>query len=186
MASMPSELISASTVQAQLEGARCSPEGLWNCMTTSFQRCTNGAWSEPVAMAPGTECYPTGVAVDFQIGFSNGHGSGVDNCASMVETETTTTITATEPADIDMPSLTPYFLPSSWAYSSEPSPSVPSPSSSSSSSSSWTSTPATTLERESTTPTANVQADWGERNYEASLDVKVLVGIVAGMLVGWV
>ncbi|PHH52699.1 hypothetical protein CFIMG_008365RA00001 [Ceratocystis fimbriata CBS 114723] len=182
MASTPSELISA---QAQLEGARCSPEGLWNCMTTSFQRCTSGAWSEPVAMAPGTECYPTGVTVDFQIGFSNGQGSGVDICSSMVETETTTAITATEPADIDMPSLTPYLLPSSWAYSSEPSPLVPSPSSSSSSSS-WISTPANTLERETTTPTATVQADWGERNYEASIDVKVLVGIVAGMLVGWV
>ncbi|KAL6873132.1 hypothetical protein J3F83DRAFT_732175 [Trichoderma novae-zelandiae] len=42
-------------------GGLCAPEGQWNCMTTSWQRCASGTWSSVVACAPGTICQPFGL-----------------------------------------------------------------------------------------------------------------------------
>ncbi|PTB76122.1 hypothetical protein M440DRAFT_1401581 [Trichoderma longibrachiatum ATCC 18648] len=42
-------------------GEACSPEGQWNCMTTSWQRCASGSWSAVVPCAAGTMCQPFGL-----------------------------------------------------------------------------------------------------------------------------
>lgn len=42
-------------------GEACSPEGQWNCMTTSWQRCASGSWSGVVSCAMGTICQPFGL-----------------------------------------------------------------------------------------------------------------------------
>ncbi|EHK17484.1 uncharacterized protein TRIVIDRAFT_43445 [Trichoderma virens Gv29-8] len=45
----------------QPAGGMCSPEGQWNCMTTSWQRCASGMWSAAVPCATGTICQPFGL-----------------------------------------------------------------------------------------------------------------------------
>ena len=56
-------------------GQGCSgSEGMWNCMTTSFQRCAAGRWSDIMQCAAGTQCSPAGTGYDFNVGFSNGGG----------------------------------------------------------------------------------------------------------------
>lgn len=60
-------------------GASCSPEGQWNCMTNSFQRCASGQWSVVMDCALGTICEPSGVTMEFRIehdGSVNGEGGG--------------------------------------------------------------------------------------------------------------
>ncbi|KAL6694899.1 hypothetical protein J3F84DRAFT_375476 [Trichoderma pleuroticola] len=42
-------------------GEMCSPEGQWNCMTTSWQRCASGMWSAVIPCAAGTVCQPFGL-----------------------------------------------------------------------------------------------------------------------------
>ncbi|KAL7789382.1 hypothetical protein V8C37DRAFT_386375 [Trichoderma ceciliae] len=42
-------------------GDMCFPEGQWNCMTTSWQRCASGMWSAIVPCATGTICQPPGL-----------------------------------------------------------------------------------------------------------------------------
>ncbi|KAL6904415.1 hypothetical protein GGI43DRAFT_319558 [Trichoderma evansii] len=42
-------------------GQMCSPEGQWNCMTTSYQRCASGMWSIAFPCAVGTICQPFGL-----------------------------------------------------------------------------------------------------------------------------
>ncbi|PFH57458.1 hypothetical protein XA68_15032 [Ophiocordyceps unilateralis] len=39
-------------------GTACSPEGTWNCLGKSFQRCASGQWSVVQNMAAGTACTP--------------------------------------------------------------------------------------------------------------------------------
>jgi hypothetical protein len=54
-------------------------EGMWNCMTNSFQRCASGRWSEVTQCAAGTQCSPAGTGYQFNVGFS---GSGSSSTAS--------------------------------------------------------------------------------------------------------
>lgn len=63
---------------AQPIGQMCSPEGQWNCMTTSFQRCAGGTWSVAVPCAVGTICQPFGLTDYITIEYeatsaNNGH-----------------------------------------------------------------------------------------------------------------
>ncbi|EPE03832.1 extracellular protein [Ophiostoma piceae UAMH 11346] len=50
-------------------GSAC-PEGdngEWNCLSTCWQRCAAGFWSNTMALAPGTQCIPLGLSFDLQI-----------------------------------------------------------------------------------------------------------------------
>lgn len=58
-------------------GDVCSPEGQWNCMTTSWQRCASGMWSAVVPCATGTICQPFGltdhITIEYEATASEGH-----------------------------------------------------------------------------------------------------------------
>ncbi|KAH8122490.1 hypothetical protein ACSS6W_007034 [Trichoderma asperelloides] len=62
---------------AQPIGQMCSPEGQWNCMATSFQRCASGMWSVAVPCAAGTICQPFGltdyITIEYEATANNGH-----------------------------------------------------------------------------------------------------------------
>lgn len=62
---------------AQPVGQACSPEGQWNCMTTSFQRCASGTWSGTIPCAAGTICQPFGltdlITIEYESTANNGH-----------------------------------------------------------------------------------------------------------------
>ncbi|KAG6005404.1 hypothetical protein E4U21_000184 [Claviceps maximensis] len=62
----------------QAAGSRCAPEGQWNCMTNSFQRCASGQWSVVMNCAAGTACSPVGLSVEFRIQ----HDGSVDGSGS--------------------------------------------------------------------------------------------------------
>ncbi|QUC18778.1 uncharacterized protein UV8b_03019 [Ustilaginoidea virens] len=53
--------------RAEAVGSSCSPEGQWNCMTRSFQRCASGQWSAVMNCASGTICTPSGHTVEFRV-----------------------------------------------------------------------------------------------------------------------
>lgn len=60
-------------------GAACSPEGQWNCMPDTWQRCASGQWSEVMSLAEGTDCTPSGLTEEIDIehdGSVNGEGGG--------------------------------------------------------------------------------------------------------------
>jgi hypothetical protein len=59
-------LIQRATVGQDCTGS----EGMWNCMSNSFQRCASGRWSEVMQCAAGTQCSPSGTGYQFNIGFS--------------------------------------------------------------------------------------------------------------------
>lgn len=64
------------------EGADCSPEGQWNCMPDTWQRCAAGKWSQVMDLAEGTICTPEGLTEDITIehdGSVNGGDSGGDD-----------------------------------------------------------------------------------------------------------
>ncbi|KAL6869289.1 hypothetical protein ACO1O0_000613 [Amphichorda felina] len=68
--------------RAQAEGSECSPEGQWNCMPDSWQRCASGRWSPAMDLAEGTACTPQGLVDDVTIehdGSVNGDGDGDDD-----------------------------------------------------------------------------------------------------------
>ncbi len=46
----------ATAGSAQTAGSACSPEGAWNCLGTSYQRCASGVWSVAQPLAAGTMC----------------------------------------------------------------------------------------------------------------------------------
>lgn len=63
------------------EGAECSPEGQWNCMPDTWQRCAAGKWSQVMDLAEGTICTPEGLTEEITIehdGSVNG-GDGEDS-----------------------------------------------------------------------------------------------------------
>ncbi|XP_044724733.1 uncharacterized protein HRG_02629 [Hirsutella rhossiliensis] len=68
--------------RAEAEGSSCSPEGQWNCITNTWQRCAGGRWSVVMDSAAGTVCRPAGQTSDFRIehdgnaGGSAGGGAG--------------------------------------------------------------------------------------------------------------
>ncbi|CAK7274208.1 hypothetical protein SEPCBS119000_006055 [Sporothrix epigloea] len=41
---------------AETAGAACSPDGTWNCLGDSYQRCASGLWSIVQPLADGTSC----------------------------------------------------------------------------------------------------------------------------------
>ncbi|KAI0910550.1 hypothetical protein F4823DRAFT_561729 [Ustulina deusta] len=52
-------------------GSSCDgSEGQWNCMTSSFQRCGSGQWSEVQQCALGTQCSPAGLTYEFHVDFA--------------------------------------------------------------------------------------------------------------------
>ena len=50
-------------------GSACpdGDNGEWNCLSTCWQRCAAGLWSDTMALAPGTQCIPLGLSFDLQI-----------------------------------------------------------------------------------------------------------------------
>jgi hypothetical protein len=67
---------SSSPELVQVIGDMCSPEGQWNCMTTSWQRCASGIWSIVVPCATGTICQPSGltdyITIEYEATANNG------------------------------------------------------------------------------------------------------------------
>jgi hypothetical protein len=59
-------LVKRISVGQDCEGS----EGMWNCMTNSFQRCASGRWSEVMQCSSGTQCSPVGTGYQFNVGFS--------------------------------------------------------------------------------------------------------------------
>ncbi|KAH6608667.1 hypothetical protein Trco_002013 [Trichoderma cornu-damae] len=61
-------------------GEACSPEGQWNCMTTSWQRCASGTWSAVVQCAAGTICQPSSltdyITIEHEPSANDGHDYG--------------------------------------------------------------------------------------------------------------
>ncbi|KAK1771456.1 hypothetical protein QBC33DRAFT_591748 [Phialemonium atrogriseum] len=58
-------------------GSDCAgSEGLWDCMTDSWQRCASGRWSEVMQCAAGTECAPAGQSYEFEVRYAGGGGGG--------------------------------------------------------------------------------------------------------------
>lgn len=66
-----------SPAMTQPVGQMCSPEGQWNCMTSSFQRCASGSWSIAFPCAAGTICQPFGltdhITIEYESTANNGH-----------------------------------------------------------------------------------------------------------------
>ncbi|KAI1739296.1 hypothetical protein F4680DRAFT_449042 [Xylaria scruposa] len=60
--------------QGMTVGSSCAgSEGQWNCMTSSFQRCGSGQWSEVQQCALGTQCSPSGLTYQFHVDFADGY-----------------------------------------------------------------------------------------------------------------
>ncbi|GAW20668.1 hypothetical protein ANO14919_101760 [Xylariales sp. No.14919] len=60
--------------QEMSAGSSCDgSEGQWNCMTSSFQRCGSGQWSEVQQCALGTKCSPSGLTYEFHVDFADGY-----------------------------------------------------------------------------------------------------------------
>ncbi|KAG6366763.1 hypothetical protein INS49_000943 [Diaporthe citri] len=71
-------------------GSSCyGVEGIWNCMTTNFQRCASGQWSVVLDTAYGTVCEPEGFTYDFQPAFASWFPSA-DTTKTIVCTATAT------------------------------------------------------------------------------------------------
>lgn len=66
-------------------GTACTAEGEWNCLTTCWQRCASGRWSDTMALAPGTVCMPAGLSYDMQV---VGDGPESASSESIRESET--------------------------------------------------------------------------------------------------
>jgi len=67
----PETTTSALLVKRISVGQDCTgSEGMWNCMTNSFQRCASGRWSEVMQCSAGTQCSPVGTGYQFNVGFS--------------------------------------------------------------------------------------------------------------------
>lgn len=47
---------SGTTGTLETAGTACSPDGLWNCLGSSYQQCASGLWSVEMQMAAGTSC----------------------------------------------------------------------------------------------------------------------------------
>lgn len=62
--------------RAEAAGSSCSPEGQWNCMAHTWQRCAGGRWSVVMDSARGTVCHPAGLTSDLGIDHDGGGGAG--------------------------------------------------------------------------------------------------------------
>lgn len=82
--------------QMQPVGTSCADtEGAWYCMTSAFQRCASGQWSEVMDCAPGTVCEPDGLTYDFQSAFAIAPTTATATTASISMTPSTRTSTTT-------------------------------------------------------------------------------------------
>ncbi|CAH0049866.1 unnamed protein product [Clonostachys solani] len=73
------ELVTTAERRAETEGADCSPEGQWNCMPRTWQRCADGKWSQVMNLSDGTICTPAGLTEEITIehdGSVNGTDGG--------------------------------------------------------------------------------------------------------------
>ncbi|KAF2965140.1 hypothetical protein GQX73_g8420 [Xylaria multiplex] len=66
--------VSRRQAMSMSAGSSCDgSEGQWNCMTSSFQRCGSGQWSEVQQCALGTHCSPSGLTYQFHVDFADGY-----------------------------------------------------------------------------------------------------------------
>jgi hypothetical protein len=64
----PKTAIRGLLMERATAGQDCTgSEGMWNCMTNSFQRCASGRWSEVMQCAAGTQCSPAGMGYQFNV-----------------------------------------------------------------------------------------------------------------------
>lgn len=69
--------------RAEEVGSACDSEGQWNCMTSSWQRCASGQWSEEIQCAAGTRCTPSGKADTFAVEYDeNDNGNGTSGSST--------------------------------------------------------------------------------------------------------
>ncbi|KJZ73567.1 hypothetical protein HIM_07123 [Hirsutella minnesotensis 3608] len=66
----------------EAQGSACSPEGQWNCMGSSWQRCAAGRWSTVFNCASGTVCRPVGLTGDMRVEREGGGRQGPDSAPS--------------------------------------------------------------------------------------------------------
>ncbi|RYC64360.1 hypothetical protein CHU98_g1843 [Xylaria longipes] len=77
LAPSPSALDEIPTLhprQQMSTGSSCADsEGQWDCMTSSFQRCTASQWSEVQQCALSTRCSPAGLTHEFHVDYADGY-----------------------------------------------------------------------------------------------------------------
>ncbi|KUI54872.1 hypothetical protein VP1G_02283 [Cytospora mali] len=96
------------TVDEMAVGSACAGfEGEWYCMTTSFQRCASGQWSDVIDTADGTICEPSGLTNDFQPAFVCSSSTS-STTSSMISSKTSLTaaLTAASATNSDLSSTT--------------------------------------------------------------------------------
>ncbi|CAG9938339.1 unnamed protein product [Clonostachys rosea f. rosea IK726] len=71
--------------RAEAEGADCSPEGQWNCMPRTWQRCADGKWTQVMNLSDGTICTPAGLTEEITIEH-DGSVNGTDDGGSSQRT----------------------------------------------------------------------------------------------------
>lgn len=85
-------------------GSPCGDnEGAWFCMSSTFQRCASGQWSEVMTCAPGTVCEPAGLTDEPQSAFNIAPttftavstSTSATETSTVVDTSTTTSSTST-------------------------------------------------------------------------------------------
>ncbi|CAK7272889.1 hypothetical protein SEPCBS57363_005375 [Sporothrix epigloea] len=54
--SSSSSTSSSTSGTAETAGSACHPDGTWNCLGNSYQRCASGQWSVVLPLADGTSC----------------------------------------------------------------------------------------------------------------------------------
>ncbi|KIH92806.1 hypothetical protein SPBR_03232 [Sporothrix brasiliensis 5110] len=59
--------VGANSTAPGAPGSVCTAEGEWNCLTTCWQRCASGQWSDSMALAPGTVCTPAGLSYEMAV-----------------------------------------------------------------------------------------------------------------------
>ncbi|KAL1889258.1 hypothetical protein Sste5346_009012 [Sporothrix stenoceras] len=64
--------VGANATAPWTAGSVCTEEGEWNCLTTCWQRCASGVWSDTMALAEGTVCAPVGLSYDITLSPSTG------------------------------------------------------------------------------------------------------------------
>lgn len=60
-------------------GSVCTDEGEWNCLTTCWQRCASGVWSDTMALAEGSVCAPAGLSYSMTLSSASEHSSASED-----------------------------------------------------------------------------------------------------------
>lgn len=137
--SLVANSVGANATAPWAAGSVCTDEGEWNCLTTCWQRCASGVWSDTMALAEGTVCAPVGLSYDMTV--SSEHSSGSE---SVSESERSDKTSASEDLSTIMAATTGPCQCTAGGCSSAPPPTP-------SSSSSTTTTSTTTSAHESST-----------------------------------